>query len=278
MYNARYYDPALGRFLAADSMVPDPANPQSLNRYSYTLNNPLRYTDPSGHIHFLATAAIGGVIGGGLSLLTQITRAQSAGSAQTFEEAWGQVDWAEVAGATVAGIVAGATMGIVTPVVAGTVLPSLAASGASSAAVHAAGLGISIGAGGLSNILGGRAGAVTAGVVAEGLASRENGTEWNITGAYQGACDYGFWSDIQTDAIVGGAGGAFGYAFQTASSALGFAPDPQWRLQVHPDRINYARSVLTQQQAISIGATEVINEVAGNVIQHYIEKPIQQYY
>jgi hypothetical protein len=29
--------------------VPNPANPQSLNRYSYCLNNPLRYTDPSGH-------------------------------------------------------------------------------------------------------------------------------------------------------------------------------------------------------------------------------------
>jgi len=30
--------------------VPSPANPQSLNRYAYTLNNPLRYTDPSGHL------------------------------------------------------------------------------------------------------------------------------------------------------------------------------------------------------------------------------------
>ena len=29
--------------------MPNPANPQSLNRYSYCLNNPLRYIDPSGH-------------------------------------------------------------------------------------------------------------------------------------------------------------------------------------------------------------------------------------
>ncbi|HOV48080.1 MAG TPA: RHS repeat-associated core domain-containing protein [Anaerolineae bacterium] len=50
-YGARPYDPALGRFLQADTLVPDPANPQSLNRYAYTLNNPLRYTDPSGHYH-----------------------------------------------------------------------------------------------------------------------------------------------------------------------------------------------------------------------------------
>ena len=48
-YRARWYDPALGRFIQADSIVPAPGNPQSLNRYAYVYNNPLRYTDPSGH-------------------------------------------------------------------------------------------------------------------------------------------------------------------------------------------------------------------------------------
>jgi RHS repeat-associated protein len=48
-YNARWYDPVVGRFLQADTIVPSPGDPQSLNRYSYTLNNPLRYVDPSGH-------------------------------------------------------------------------------------------------------------------------------------------------------------------------------------------------------------------------------------
>jgi RHS repeat-associated protein len=48
-YNARYYDPMLGRFIQPDSIVPEPGNPQSLNRYSYVLNNPLRYTDPTGY-------------------------------------------------------------------------------------------------------------------------------------------------------------------------------------------------------------------------------------
>ena len=47
--NARYYLPHLGRFASPDTLVPDPANPQAFNRYSYTLNNPLRYTDPDGH-------------------------------------------------------------------------------------------------------------------------------------------------------------------------------------------------------------------------------------
>jgi RHS repeat-associated protein len=48
-YGARYYDPVIGRFISSDTMVPDPMNPHSFNRYSYCLNNPLKYIDPSGH-------------------------------------------------------------------------------------------------------------------------------------------------------------------------------------------------------------------------------------
>lgn len=44
-----YYDPELGRFIQPDTIIPDLSNPQSYNRYSYVMNNPLRYTDPSGH-------------------------------------------------------------------------------------------------------------------------------------------------------------------------------------------------------------------------------------
>ncbi len=52
-YGARYYDPELARFIQPDSMIPDLGNPQSYNRYSYTLNNPLKYTDPTGHESYL---------------------------------------------------------------------------------------------------------------------------------------------------------------------------------------------------------------------------------
>ncbi len=48
-YGARWYDSALGRFIQPDTVVPEPGNPQSLNRYSYALNSPLRYNDPDGH-------------------------------------------------------------------------------------------------------------------------------------------------------------------------------------------------------------------------------------
>jgi RHS repeat-associated protein len=46
---ARYYHAALGRFVSGDAVVPEPGNPQSLNRFSYVLRNPLRYIDADGH-------------------------------------------------------------------------------------------------------------------------------------------------------------------------------------------------------------------------------------
>jgi RHS repeat-associated protein len=48
-YNARYYDPVLGRFVQADTVVPSMAHSQDFNRYSYVRGNSLKYTDPSGH-------------------------------------------------------------------------------------------------------------------------------------------------------------------------------------------------------------------------------------
>ncbi len=50
--NGRIYDPKLGRFLQADPFIQEPTNTQSLNRYSYVLNNPLNATDPSGFLSF----------------------------------------------------------------------------------------------------------------------------------------------------------------------------------------------------------------------------------
>jgi RHS repeat-associated protein len=46
-YNARWYDPALGRFTQPDTVVP--SGPQGYDRYAYTSNNPVRYVDPTGH-------------------------------------------------------------------------------------------------------------------------------------------------------------------------------------------------------------------------------------
>jgi RHS repeat-associated protein len=82
-YGARYYDPALGRFVSADSIVQDYTDPQTLNRYSYCRNNPIILTDPSGHLFgiddltigiLIASmakgAVIGSAIGAGVSAAT----------------------------------------------------------------------------------------------------------------------------------------------------------------------------------------------------------------
>lgn len=47
--NGRVFDPEIARFLSADPFIQAPGNLQSYNRYSYVLNNPLAYTDPSGY-------------------------------------------------------------------------------------------------------------------------------------------------------------------------------------------------------------------------------------
>lgn len=48
-YGARYYDPEIGRFLTRDTLYGEIKAPQTLNRYVYCLNNPLKYIDPTGN-------------------------------------------------------------------------------------------------------------------------------------------------------------------------------------------------------------------------------------
>ena len=65
--NGRLYDPVLGRFFSPDNYVQMPDNSQNFNRYSYCLNNPLKYADPSGDVFvlddFIAITAMGAMMG-----------------------------------------------------------------------------------------------------------------------------------------------------------------------------------------------------------------------
>ena len=49
-YVARAYDPVLGRFISADTIVPGAGNGQAFNRYMYVRGNPLQFSDPTGHV------------------------------------------------------------------------------------------------------------------------------------------------------------------------------------------------------------------------------------
>lgn len=59
--NARLYDPLIGRFLSPDPYVQMPDFTQNFNRYSYALNNPLKYTDESGEFLFTTMLIVGGI-------------------------------------------------------------------------------------------------------------------------------------------------------------------------------------------------------------------------
>jgi RHS repeat-associated protein len=64
-FGARYMDPTLRQFTQPDTIIPDIYDPQSLNRYSYVLNNPYKYVDEDGHNPVLMV--------GGIAFLTAAT-------------------------------------------------------------------------------------------------------------------------------------------------------------------------------------------------------------
>src|SRR5690606_31647214 len=93
--NARLYDAKLHRFLAPENFIQDPSNSQSYNRYGNVLNNPLRFTDPSGEMAFvpnLVGMAYGAIIGAATSavvysataLITQDWHIKSFGKSVLF--------------------------------------------------------------------------------------------------------------------------------------------------------------------------------------------------
>ncbi|MBN1875215.1 MAG: RHS repeat-associated core domain-containing protein, partial [Anaerolineae bacterium] len=75
-YGARFYSPSLGRFISADTIIPESEHVMQLNRYTYAANNPIRHTDPTGHcITPLCIGEVALVITG-LVLLTGCDAAQ----------------------------------------------------------------------------------------------------------------------------------------------------------------------------------------------------------
>ncbi|MCX6233577.1 MAG: RHS repeat-associated core domain-containing protein [Bacteroidetes bacterium] len=96
--NGRVYDPWLGCFISPDPFVQAPENGQNFNRYSYALNNPLKYADPNGEFLHLI---IGAIIGGTMNLIS------NWGNIDNFWQGLGYFGVGAVAGAAAAGVGAG---------------------------------------------------------------------------------------------------------------------------------------------------------------------------
>jgi len=107
-YNARWYDSALGRFVQADTIIPQPGSPQGWDRYAYANNNPLSYTDPSGHLTWFVTGAIGAGIGAIIGGVTySLTNPVSFNSGEF---------WTAVGAGAVSGALLGSGLGLISAV------------------------------------------------------------------------------------------------------------------------------------------------------------------
>ena len=206
--NARVYDSDIGRFLSADTIIQAPHDSQSYNRYSYVRNNPLMFTDPSGHSWFsklwkkiknvvigvvvavLAVATAGAVLGafgftawGGVSAAALATQAGAYGFT------------ALVASGAAAGFVAGAAMGLLS----GASLGQSLRMGLKGAVFGAVGAGVAnvIGsAWGMSTSFGAKAGRAILHGLSRAAIARAQGGRWSA----------GFWSGFAGSALAPFAG------------------------------------------------------------------------
>jgi RHS repeat-associated protein len=89
--NGRVYDPLVGRFLSADPYIQSPYNLQSYNRYSYVMNNPLGYTDPSGYLPGGFLGSLVGGIGDVLSGVGDVFSAAASASKSVLKNPVGRV-------------------------------------------------------------------------------------------------------------------------------------------------------------------------------------------
>lgn len=206
-YEARYYDPALGRFISADTIIPNSRDPQDLNRYTYARNNPMFYTDPSGHCPICIVIVIGVVAG-----------AVSSGI---------QSDWdfeATMTGAFIGGVSAAAgysafgpaaaafsSLGPVGSGIAGGIVAGAVAGGTSGVLASFAGYNVNIGL------------AIASGAAAGGIVGGA-GAQWGQLGAFVAAPAAG-----ASAAAISGADPGMGAAIAAATAAFAIGVNQVYR-------------------------------------------------
>ncbi|MGC3977356.1 MAG: RHS repeat-associated core domain-containing protein [Paludibacteraceae bacterium] len=192
--NGRVYDPVLARFLSPDPYISFPNFSQSYNRYSYVLNNPFRFTDPSGENPIIIAAIIIGAYLGGSSVNGTFNPVK-----------WNYNNWQTYAGIAVGGVAGWAG----------------AAVGAGVAASAIAGGSSTIGAGIAGGMVGGM---VSGGINGAGMTAVMGGslddvmanmTKGMVMGGFSGAISGG------VGAAIGDFSGVSGSAFKNGVYELG---------------------------------------------------------
>lgn len=108
--NGRVYDPVIARFLNPDPYVQMPDYSQNFNRYSYVMNNPLIYTDPSGEIVITFGAVFAAVlVSAAIDYAVQVAVNYAQNPNGSIEDNfYNNIDFFDV---TLSGVVGGLTMG-----------------------------------------------------------------------------------------------------------------------------------------------------------------------
>ena len=196
--NARLYDPALGRFLSPDPYVQMPDFTQNFNRYSYCLNNPLRYVDKNGELFWLIPIAVGALIGAYSGY--KIGKANAA-------TGWNMIGYI-AGGAAIGGLAGGAALGVsaiggaawwagaAAGAVSGAGFNGLATNWNGAAMLKGACIGALAGfvGGGVSSAIGGGWGAVAGGSTSSGVSTSLSGGDIGQIGVSMligGAMAYG---------------------------------------------------------------------------------------
>lgn len=228
--NGRLYDPVVHRFLMPDNFVQDPYSTQFYNRYGYVLNNPLKYTDPSGEIIpfivWAGAAIIGAYIGG----------AQANGT-------WNPLKWNYQSSSTWIGMAGGAAIGVASVGI------GIAVTAAITPALTSLGITGGILGGGITGIVNG----TIVGAISGGFSSVLPGGSGNFWGGMLSGAITGAWTGGLLGATLGGILTPKGHNIWT-----GVAPRPA----VAPVSTLQSTGISTMDDAATIKAEVLASKTA----------------